>query len=378
MWPHLMDWYELVDQKLVSLLAGENRLAQPIAAVCVAERPGILTEKHPGELVFVSGVALPKQEELLRLVRNAISAECAGIVIQVGKYIKHIPQDIIFLCKKAEMPLFSAAEPITMERLMLTGFQVTEEKRTLRYTQEDTLRNVLSAPTWSPSMEAALQKEGFLPQAEYRAALIHLPSKEHGGKMLRDWIERSDGVPAILLDDMLVCVYQDGEFPALVSQIDAFSALFHTAYMIGDAYPGFAGLYHSYVETRNLLRLQLDGHIPRELHLRAEANIYRIVEQLEHAEILDEICARYYTPLETSDLQNGTDYLEFTQYFLKCDGQTREIAQQLGIHRNTVLYKVRRIEALLNCKLQRADAKFYLTIASCAGKRRKHNTAGEC
>ena len=130
--------------------------------------------------------------------------------------------------------------------------------------------------------------------------------------------------------------------------------------MIGDAYPGFAGLYHSYVETRNLLRLQLDGHIPRELHLRAEANIYRIVEQLEHAEILDEICARYYTPLETSDLQNGTDYLEFTQYFLKCDGQTREIAQQLGIHRNTVLYKVRRIEALLNCKLQRADAKFYL------------------
>ena len=67
----------------------------------------------------------------------------------------------------------------------------------------------------------------------------------------------------------------------------------------------------------------------------------------------------------------GTDYVEFINTYLECDGHINKIAERMFIHKNTVHYKIRKIEEILDCDLSRYDVKMYLMIATMHAKEKK-------
>ncbi len=82
--------------------------------------------------------------------------------------------------------------------------------------------------------------------------------------------------------------------------------------------------------------------------------------------LIQQLKETYLTPLMDYDANNGTDYVDFICNYLSCDGHIQNIANQMFIHRNTVHYKIHRVEALLGCSLQRSDVKMYLLLALTA------------
>ena len=56
--------------------------------------------------------------------------------------------------------------------------------------------------------------------------------------------------------------------------------------------------------------------------------------------------------------------MEFVQNYLKYDGRVHDIAEKMFIHRNTVHYKIRKVEEILDCDLQSTETKLYLLIAT--------------
>ena len=51
------------------------------------------------------------------------------------------------------------------------------------------------------------------------------------------------------------------------------------------------------------------------------------------------------------DQQHGSDYVQTLAVFLACMGRLRLAAQQLNIHRNTLEYRMRRIEEVAGIRL---------------------------
>ena len=63
------------------------------------------------------------------------------------------------------------------------------------------------------------------------------------------------------------------------------------------------------------------------------------------------------------DELNKTEYVEFLKVYFKEAGSVINTADALYLHRNTVNYKLRKIEEILNCDLTDFDTKVELYLA---------------
>ncbi|MCC8126136.1 MAG: helix-turn-helix domain-containing protein [Clostridiales bacterium] len=360
----LKTWFESLDQTEVRLLAGERSLDQPLLSVCVTERPTALRVKHCGTLVFVSGVAFNKLGDLLQIARYAVEGTCCGLVVRVGTSLPVVPREVISFCSKVELPLFSASGEATIERLMQAAFQVIEQGLPLRASQETALRLALSASEWDTHIEEILQREGFFPQGNYRVVLFESLECRQKAKQIILAIRRKMQVvvPTVLIDNRLVSIFHNANYSEVWKNLQTLVEEKDFLYLIGEEYSGLRGIFRSYDEARKLLLMQAEKKLPCEIHNCSEANLCRLAQSLKGTALLEELREIWYLPLEESDRNYGTDFLSFVRTFLYCDGLTKEIAQKLGIHRNTVLYKIHRVEKLLGCSLQRIDVRMYLML----------------
>lgn len=67
--------------------------------------------------------------------------------------------------------------------------------------------------------------------------------------------------------------------------------------------------------------------------------------------------------LEKHDRNNGSDYLEFLTVYLTSNCNINDTADKLFIHRNTVVYKIKKINELLDCDLNELEVRVKLYLA---------------
>ena len=137
-------------------------------------------------------------------------------------------------------------------------------------------------------------------------------------------------------------------------------------YGVSRCVQGVSHLAQSYSQAEKVLLFQLSQTQPSTVHTYDSFMIQQIAAHLEGTALLREIRSEYYLPLLRHDRDYGTDYVAFVQNYLRYNGSVRDISERMLIHRNTVHYKIRKIELLLGCELQRSDSKMYLLLALAA------------
>jgi len=78
---------------------------------------------------------------------------------------------------------------------------------------------------------------------------------------------------------------------------------------------------------------------------------------------LDAIAQRTLAALLRADSEVGTRYLVTLAAYLRDDRHLKPAAAALGIHINTLRYRLARIEELLGVRLDDVDARFLLELA---------------
>lgn len=364
----LADWYERTDRDLVRQMGDPAWLTRPMTSVCMVEKPSDLRSAHRDALVFVSGAAITGPEELSRLVRRAGEVACAALVIQTHRYIKELPAGICRLGQASRLVIFAAAFPASIEELMLAAFQVMGRTPSPGGARQDALAALTRAGSWSEQLSDQLEAAGFSRQARYQAAAVCAGGG--GRELLPAWSALFGTCPAVMLDDILLGVFPDPEAGG-ASEAPCWEKLDELAggagYMLSDVYPGLAGLYRGCAEAVDLLRAQRSGAFPATLHQASNVTLWRTVERLQGSQVFCELIDRYYRPLAHSDRLYHTDYCRFMDIFLQCQGQIKAIAEQLGVHRNTVGHRIRSIEALIQASLQRPDVIAYMVLLFGAG-----------
>ncbi|MER3436541.1 MAG: CdaR family transcriptional regulator, partial [Chloroflexota bacterium] len=71
-------------------------------------------------------------------------------------------------------------------------------------------------------------------------------------------------------------------------------------------------------------------------------------------------------PLIEYDRENGADLIRTLEAFFAARCGPKEAAALLGVHRNTVLYRLERIRELTRLDLDDADVRLRLHLALCA------------
>jgi PucR family transcriptional regulator, purine catabolism regulatory protein len=120
---------------------------------------------------------------------------------------------------------------------------------------------------------------------------------------------------------------------------------------VGRSHTGPQGVRLSHREAEHALRISARLQAPRAVATFADLGLHRLlVAMAQHAEMED-----FYTQsagaLVAYDQRTGAGLMETLDAFFHCHGSPTDTAQRLHVHRNTVLYRLKRIEEIGGLRL---------------------------
>lgn len=120
----------------------------------------------------------------------------------------------------------------------------------------------------------------------------------------------------------------------------------------------------NYQEVRTVLKLSKKMNGEGKIAFWSDFEIYLLLEKLGKP------VERYYQ-MKLGALQEAKNYKELLatlKAYLDCQGNSMEAAKKLYIHRNTLRYRLQRIEKILGRDLMQADERFTLLLAIKVGE----------
>ncbi len=131
---------------------------------------------------------------------------------------------------------------------------------------------------------------------------------------------------------------------------------------LGRPKPGIAGVKASYREAEQALtmgsRLYGGGRVTRFADLGLHRLLFAMAGQVEMREFFDD----QVSTLVEYDRRTGAGLMKTLSAFFHCHGSPTEIAALLHLHRNTVLYRLRRIEEIGRLRLDDPQTRLNLHL----------------
>ncbi|MFA9380288.1 MAG: PucR family transcriptional regulator ligand-binding domain-containing protein, partial [Acetanaerobacterium sp.] len=225
----------LASMRDAKVVAGADGLNRPLrwiyVAECFADTTEIADWIFGGELVFVSGVNIKGNPELLlEVVRKLSKKKAAGIAIFVGPYIPTIPEEVLREADKLSFPVFE----LPWEAKLVTASHDICQALTVKEVEEKTLDNLLVSILFGGSE----LEEHILMRAEYYGYIPNRPAciciadidgfagylKEHGISEENTIVEIKLNVKRLIHN----AIVHRGKAPILMLRSDSVISLIQT------------------------------------------------------------------------------------------------------------------------------------------------------
>ena len=119
----------------------------------------------------------------------------------------------------------------------------------------------------------------------------------------------------------------------------------------------------SYREAQQALEIGRRLFGENKIHYFARLGIYRLLFHLYGHQELSDFYQETLGPLSESDNRSNNALIETLECFFYCNGNLSETARTMHLHRNSLLYRLGRIEELLGRSLEDPELRLSLLIA---------------
>lgn len=135
---------------------------------------------------------------------------------------------------------------------------------------------------------------------------------------------------------------------------------------IGRVYTDLTKLQDSYRESEHALAIGAAINGPSSTSSFEQLGVYRLLYHLRDQPELDMFCEETIGALEHYDQEHATTLVETLGTFLQLQGNLSQTARELHLHRNGLLYRLSRIEAIAQCDLSNPSQRLSLQLAFLA------------
>lgn len=366
----------------LQLLAGRNGYRNAVTWVYMIEDDSIIHYFRGSELAVTTGIKTAEDPQWLgSIVRELCGRGAAGLIVNTGKYILEIPQDVRDFCDREEFPLLTMPWEISVTD-MLQSFctRIIQEQQDSalfdkalddavhrrgnreecqeilsRYYDLEGSFNVFTIRTGQIDEDIRIDQsmEYRLINRLRRHKTIHsmreakfgLLTKDNYQLMVMNNVERKH-VPELL--DIILDVYREA---AKAGELSV---------GVGVEVRGLDGISKSYLRAQTAMRMAAYRHVP---YVRfEEMGFYRILFSVKEEDILYAYANELLAPLEGEGAKSQ-GYLELLKAYIENDRSLERTAEALYLHRNTVNYRLQKIKSLLNSPLKTAEDLFPFQLA---------------
>ncbi|MBI3978512.1 MAG: helix-turn-helix domain-containing protein, partial [Chloroflexi bacterium] len=132
---------------------------------------------------------------------------------------------------------------------------------------------------------------------------------------------------------------------------------------VGRPHVGAEGVRTSFREARAALEIGIGLYGSGKTVAFDDLGAYRLLYALrEHPELLA-FFSETLGALQQYDRENDTEMLRTLEVYFACDGVLNRAAEQLYLHRNSLAYRMRRIEEITRLSLDSAEARLHMHLA---------------
>ena len=387
---HILNMPEI--KKDIRLLGGEKGLSNAVRWTHVLEEVDSIKFLQGNELTFITGIHIGNDERsLISLVEKLAAQHVAGLVINSGKYITCISEQAVKRADALALPLFELPWAVHLvEVTRRIGAAIIEndmEEKSASYLLEKILLS--DQKTYADYMQTA-EFYGYSLRGPLRIANIEFLNLQQYAKSLNGRVSflNCQNQIELLVNHVLesyskkcLSMWKGSSLIIIVpvvpeqetEQVDAIAnkILKETGEQmsglivrmgLGGYYEGVDKLKKSFAEASLALKLAKDSGTQSYVLYR-NAGIYKFLNKLNDKKVMIDFYEETLGVLLRYDAENNTEFTETLRVYLEEGENTAGAIGRLYIHRNTLQYRLRRIEEILQQSLKNSEEKINLQIA---------------
>ncbi|WP_394903398.1 PucR family transcriptional regulator [Clostridium butyricum] len=371
--------YESVKNHDIKLIAGEKGLSKAVKWVHMVENIEIATFLEGGEVTFSTGIGLSNEFELINLIEGIIKSKASGIVINIGPYIKKIDKKCIDYCNETNTPLFVVPWHVHMAEIMrVFCIKITEnEKNSLEISTS--IQNAIFYHEREDLYLSQLEIHGFKSENKYCIAVFDVNkfdmiNDEKYIIRLNECIENYLSVyykqaVCVRINNQLIFLFMNTTESKVLEILQKIVKHCESKHLIKSIFIGIGKetksircIYKSYRQADSVVIINKKKY-NNDICRYDDIGIYKLLFAIQDRNVIRSFIDETIGKVIEYDSYNNTDYFTVLRCYLSYNGSLQDTANELYIHRNTVNYKIKKSEEILNVDLSKLEIREMIDIA---------------
>ena len=360
----------------MKLIAGKDGWSNSINWLMMVEDLTIIRRFDGKELAVTTGLGFETEEKLLELLKLLSLQHAAGLIINVGEYIPQVPESAIAFCNSCDLPLLTVPWDIRIADMIkdlsvriffqgiadeqLAGAFIAAIEHPDRpddyreillpyYDLDGTFQVILITTEGLDSMDTVERK-----RIGYRMEL-YLENISHNCELFyyaSHFVLITNNLPSAVLEDVLA------RFEASLRRRMPDRRV---AVGIGSRLMDISNLHTAYHRAKAAAIAALRIGLPRLAF--DDMGLFRLLSQVPDSLLMYEMGDGMLAPLIEYDQKHNANYIETLECFLRTSGSYQNMAEQMFVHRNTLMYRMNNIKKLLGCDLETEEERLPYHLA---------------
>lgn len=381
------DLYTLSSLSKLKLIAGSNGLHKGIRWVYKAKSLSLSQWVHGGELLIISRpVSSEPDFNLAALLKEAIHLNMSGALLLIGpNYVEKISKSVLSLCNENEFPLFAIPWNLPLVDFFEEIGHAISNNNFYQSTRNDVIFNIVFENQLSASaLKLQASNSGYSFEGSHHFFLLHfiLPESGQTARMeqticnnLYEYLdqafsEQNTSFLASTYSNHIIGIFPDKDFSEITKLFQKtidYVSLTHPQLTcnigVGLSVSDVTKLKQSYEQAAECIHYCNKLKLNHQHLCYNQLGLYQLFSDLNQTQLYESFVETQLGALIHYDADNHTRLVETLSLYLQNNCNILHTADAAYTHRNTIKYRITRIEELLHVDLQNASARLNLHLA---------------
>lgn len=330
------------------------------------------------EIVIITGASVKGEySQLQKMLPKYNSRGIAGILISFGKYFVEVPQEFVDEANRLSLPVFMLPWEVKLVDATKSICNAIIANEVAEHESANILDSLLFGALGShENLSQLLSRANYSLNHSYRVCILDMKNVDHytdvGGKHILKTIRMNllriahsvfdYYTPKTFLSlkgNMLIFLMASESHSKITHAIKQIASNMQNSYPflqfksgVGKSYRHPDKLPHSYQQAKQALQETLIDETVSSPAFYREDDIYSLLFNIKDHELLRSYSEKILNPLYEYEKNNSLELLDTLDCYLLHELRVSEAAAALCVHKNTMKYRLAKIQEILSVNLK--------------------------